>query len=242
MKPEDFKPPYPKEERRTYIYDRVWLIPSNKLPLVHQYDFPGWEHADFFGNDHPISIEYCSGNGSWIASKAIANPHINWVAVEMKFDRVRKIWSKIKNHRINNLIVICGEALQATQSYFLDGSISDIYINFPDPWPKKRHIKNRLIQDRFVEEMQRILKLERSVTFVTDDPPYSEWFIETMSRNSGFTSLHREPYYVVEGESYGTSYFEELWRSKGKTIRYHKFQKIAHPQLLKDGEALCPCR
>lgn len=225
MKPEDFKPPHPKEERRIYIYDRVWFIPNNRLPSANTFHFPGWEHTDFFGNTNPVCVEYCSGNGAWIAAKAQQNPHINWVAVEMKFDRVRKIWSKIKNHNLSNLIVICGEAMAATKAYFKADSINDIYINFPDPWPKKRHIKNRLIQDDFVEEVRRILANARSLTFVTDDAPYSEWFIETLARNPGFTSAHPAPFYLTESSDYGTSYFDELWRSKGKVIRYHSYVK-----------------
>lgn len=224
MKPQELKPPFPKNERRVLIHDRVWYLPKQQL-AENAFDFPGWEDASLFGNSNPLQIEYCSGNGCWIAAQAVANPQINWVAVELKFTRARKIWSKIKNLQLNNLIVICGEAYQATKEYFPDLCASDIFINFPDPWPKRRHSKHRLIQPLFVQELARILQGGKSVTFVTDGPEYSEEVIDVFLSDVNFQSYYPEPYFNIEENNYGTSYFEELWRAKGKAIRYHRFIK-----------------
>jgi len=229
MKPEDFVPSFKREERRTCIYDRVFFVP---LTLHNQpksdFVFPGWEHPDLFGNTNPVYIEYCSGNGAWIADRAAKNPNINWVGVERKFDRVRKLWSKVKNHKLNNMIVLCGEALNATQLYFPTNSVQAVYINFPDPWPKNRHAKNRLIQPSFTNEIWRILQADCPLTFVTDDPPYSAWFIEEIQAQKGFASKYPDPFYVTNIDGYGESYFEQLWRSKGRTIYTHEFKKIEH--------------
>jgi len=224
MKPADLSPPIPKEEKLIFVHDRVWYIPS-RPKNAEEFIFAGWNHQEFFANDLPVVIEYCSGNGAWIAEKALANPHLNWVAVEMKFDRVRKIWSKIKNLGLKNLMVICGEAHMATARYLANESMSDVYINFPDPWPKKRHAKNRLIQPEFANQLCRILKERKSLTFVTDDIPYSEWLIEVMGSHNCFESVYPQPFYLTEEKEYGTSYFDQLWRSKGLAIRYHCFQK-----------------
>jgi tRNA (guanine-N7-)-methyltransferase len=225
MKPEDLIPPFPKKERKIVMHDRVWYMPDQQL-AQNKFDFPGWEHPDFFGNQQPVCIEYCSGNGSWIADQAKANPGLNWVAVEKKFMRVQKIWSKIKNFQLNNLIVICGEAYQATHTYFPSACISEAFINFPDPWPKKRHAKHRLIQPLFVQELSRIMQKQKTLTFVTDDPDYSQEVISVFLSNLSFSSYYPSPHYTLEEDSYGTtSYFEELWRSKGKNIRYHRFIK-----------------
>lgn len=225
MRPADLIPPCSREERRILISDRVWYIPTVESKQDNLFVFPGWNHPDLFGNDNPVVIEYCSGNGDWIAKNAFDNPSINWVAVERKFDRVRKIWSKIKNHGLKNLVVICGEALRSTKLFFPDASVNDIYINFPDPWPKTRHAKNRLIQQEFLNELQRILKAGQVLTFVTDDPNYSEWTINAVHKHGGFTSTYPSPFYVSDESSYGSSYFDQLWRAKGRSIRYHRFIK-----------------
>lgn len=234
MKPEDLIPPFKKEERRTYIYDGVWYIPPKIDPRAcrshpsseeHPFLFPGWHGDTLFGNSNPIHVEYCSGNGAWIAERAMASPDINWVAVEKKFDRVRKIWSKKKNFNIANLIVICGEAEEATERFFPASSIAKVYINFPDPWPKLRHTKNRLIHPTFVVELWRILQSGGSVHFVTDDRPYSDWFIEMMPKHAPFVSQYPAPYFAEDEPGYGSSYFESLWREKGRTILFHQYVK-----------------
>lgn len=224
MKPEDLKSPFSFEKRQILIKDRIWYVPEY-FDRYQEFVFPGFSDPALFGNENPIHLEFCSGNGSWVAAKASENPLINWVACEIKFVRVRKIWSKIKNFCLNNLFAICGEGYTVTKEYFNDTSIDHVFINFPDPWPKKRHVKHRIIQTAFVDELLRILKKGGSVTFVTDDATYSDWTIEKFLLNVGFQSAFPFPFYSNEQPNYGTSYFEELWREKGRLIRYHQFLK-----------------
>lgn len=222
MRPEDLKSPFTWAERNILIKDRIFYV----VDCEHEsYDFPGWEDLNIFGNSNPVNIEYCSGNGAWIAAKASADPRINWVAVEMKFSRVRKIWSKIKNLNLNNLFIVCGEAFDVTSRFFPSKSINEVFINFPDPWPKRRHAKNRLIQMPFVNNVWRVLRDSATFNFVTDDPHYSSWTSSIVNAHLGFESYYPSPYYITEEVDYGSSYFERLWREKGKIIRYHKFVK-----------------
>lgn len=225
MRAADLKFPTAWDDRHVLISDRVWYVPV-RVGKQKPFTFPGWHHPDIFGNTNPVCVEYCSGNGDWIAAKAVQFPHLNWVAVEMKFDRVRKTWAKIKRLGVSNLFIVSGEGYNATKLYFPENSVSDIYINFPDPWPKLRHFKNRIIQTPFLDEAWRILPAGKALTFVTDDPDYSEWTINKFAAHPGFASEYELPHYQTEFEDYGTSYFKELWRDKGKIIRYHRFKKV----------------
>lgn len=225
MKPENLKSPFTWLERHIVIEDRVWYVPDQYDDFA-SFSFPGWHHPHTFDQEKPICLEYCSGNGAWIAAKAQAHSQYNWVAVERKFERVRKIWSKIKNHHLNNLLAVCGEGLRTTQHYIPTNSVHAVYINFPDPWPKTRHAKHRLVQVPFVEEICRILQPDGVLTLVTDDEAYSQIMIHVMHQVPGFQSLFGAPYYVEDYPHYGTSYFEDLWRQQGKAIRYHAFRKI----------------
>jgi tRNA (guanine-N7-)-methyltransferase len=83
MKPEDLKAPFTWNARKVMIEDRILYIPT-RCETYDDFSFPGWSAPDLFGNDNPVHIEYCSGNGAWIAEKAVGNPNINWVAVEKK--------------------------------------------------------------------------------------------------------------------------------------------------------------
>lgn len=225
MKPTDLKSPFTWETRQIMVQDRVWYIPP-QYSHFSSFKFQGWNHGDFFENDKPLNIEYCSGNGLWIAAKAQENPDENWVAIEQRFVRVQRIWSKIKNHQLSNLMAVCGEGFAATHHYFPAGSVRNVYINFPDPWPKTRHAKFRLIQMPFIEELRRILDHKGCVTFVTDDVQYSKQVIKLFTCAPGFKSVFPDPYYQTDLPGYGSSYFEDLWRSKGKPIYYHQFQKV----------------
>lgn len=232
MKPNDLKPPFSKQEpRRVIIQDRIWYVPDRKN-AEESFAFPGWDHPDLFGNSNPVCVEYCSGNGEWIAQKAKEHPAINWLAVEIRFSRTRQIWSKIKNRHLDNLIVLCGEGMYATANYFPAATVQHVYVNFPDPWPKRRHAKNRLIQTDFIKQINRILINDGKLTLVTDDADYSEQMIHVITENPHFRSLYPAPYYITDTQDYGVSWFEVLWREKGRVIRFHQFSKNSTPSVV----------
>lgn len=225
MKPGNLKSPFTWNERCVLIQDRVWYLPV-RCENEEKFSFPGWTSPLIFEQERPICIEYCSGNGDWIAAKAQDYPEYNWVAVEHNFDRVRKIWAKLKNFSLTNLFIVCGEGFNLTKQYLPSTSVQAVYINFPDPWPKKRHAKHRLVQEPFIKEIERILQPGGVLSMVTDDVPYSKIMIEVLHQFAGFQSLFTEPYYSNEYPAYGSSYFHDLWRQKGKIIRYHLFGKF----------------
>jgi len=226
MKPKDFQPLHSFGQRCVYIHDRVWHVPMF-YDRYEDFRFPGWGDPQLFGNDHPLYVEYCSGNGTWIAERAQQHPASNWVAVEKRYDRVRKIWAKIKNLKLNNLLAVWAGAEIVTRHYFLADSVDGIFINFPDPWPKTRHHKHRLMQDAFIQDLQRVMKPTATLMLVTDDVTYSDQSIDVL-RSGGFTSRYQSPYYVEQVDGYGTSFFDTLWREHGRSIRYHEFTRVAH--------------
>ena len=147
------------------------------------------------------------------------------MAVEWRFDRVQKIWSKKQNRSLSNLFIVCGDAQIFIRDYLKDSTIDAAYVNFPDPWPKEKHAKNRLFQPHFIAEMTRTLRPGATLTVATDDPPYSAQIVTTVLSNSAWSSLHPEPYYMTQWDGYGTSFFDTLWREKGREIRYFQFKK-----------------
>lgn len=215
--------PFQVDDRRPMISDRVLFVPEY-YDKHQEWAFPGWDDPSLFGKKGPLFIEYCTGNGTWIAQKALQEPNCLWVAVEKRFDRVRKIWSKMQNLKLNNLIVVAGEALTFSRFYLADDAAEAIYINFPDPWPKDRHAKHRLLQEPFITELSRVVKKEGTATFVSDDLPYCGQMVEGMLGNPLWRPSFADPYYVTEWPDYGTSYFDNLWRGKGRSIQYMQFR------------------
>ncbi|MEZ5314844.1 MAG: tRNA (guanine(46)-N(7))-methyltransferase TrmB [Chlamydiales bacterium] len=203
------------------IIDRVFHVPN----YYHEHEaffFPGWDHNILFNNQNPLCIEYCTGNGSWITEKAKEFPDTNWVGVEMCYDRVRKVWSKIKNANLSNLIIVAGEAWTFTHYYVKDSLVEEVYINFPDPWPKRKHKKHRLMNFAFIHELARILKLGKKLTFVSDDANYLIETIGAFERHPNFILSHLDD----NLPNYGASWFENLWRSQGRKIQYLQFLTV----------------
>lgn len=216
MKPKDLKTPYTFSNRRPYIRESICYVPVY-YPHYQEFLFPPWEKV--FGNNNPIHIEYCSGNGEWILNKANENLSINWVAVELKFARVRKIHAKRMNRNIQNLFIVCGEAQVFTREYLLKNSVERAYINFPDPWPKDRHAKHRLVQAVFMKDLLEIMQPGGKVQLVTDAEFYMEQMKEEVKKVLGWKQS-----YLEEKDNYGTSYFERLWRSRGREIHYLEYR------------------
>lgn len=221
-KPADLKiPSY--EERKPCIVEGFLVVPSN-YSLHDKWSLPSFSDPQIFNNSNDVFVEYCSGNGQWILEKARQNPNINWVGVEKRFDRSRKIWVKKHNMELNNLFVVYGEGLTFTKYYLKENSISSIFINFPDPWPKNCHIKNRLVNTPFMEELSRVIKPMGNATFVTDDDKATEWIIKVVSKEKQWRSSYEKPYFTYDFPDYGDSYFKDLWVKKGLQIKYMQWQ------------------
>ena len=223
----DFIIPFDWDNRKPILLEKCLYIPpcfSNHDPKMIRWDDPA-----IFEKPQPLVIEFCSGNGLWIAHMAKQMPHLNWIAVEKDFERSRKIWLKINRRRLPNLFLVFGEALTFASHYVPAESISEIYVNFPDPWPKRRHAKHRLIQQPFVKQIARALTPRGIATIVTDDVDTSERII---AQFAAWKSLFGEKSFATDWPEFYASYFHSLWLQKQRTIRYHRYiQSEAMPTL-----------
>lgn len=208
----DLKIPFAWEERRPILLDRFFYIPA-------EYAYSKVE-LPFFEESRPLVIEYCSGNGEWIGQRAMENPHFHWIAVEKKFARARKIWLKSYREKIENLLVVCGSAETFTEYYA--PMAAEIYINFPDPWPKLRHAKHRLVQGPFLRSLSKIVVSGGRAVCVTDDSPYAAQMIEAFAQCPEW----KFSFHVPEWPSYGNSFFKNLWIQKGHAIHYLSHERL----------------
>lgn len=219
----DLRIPFTWKDRHSVLLDRCLYIPGFYSRHEEWKKIP-WEDPSLFGNTHPVAIEYCSGNGQWICERAKQFPHINWVAVEKRFDRARKIWARLHRENLQNLFVVCGEAMIFTKYYA--GLASEIFVNFPDPWPKPRHAKHRLIRHEFIDEVQKILLPGAKAYFTTDDRAYIDQMLEVLLANPRWKPQDPPPYYIDHLENFGASYFHDLWKNKGRSIYQLRFEVL----------------
>ncbi len=194
------------DKKSVSLFDQILFLPpvmEGALPLAFEQE---------------LFVEFCSGNGLWIVQKALENPQNLWIAVEKKLERAKKIWNRAKRLGANNLLVVCGSAENLVTAILPGPIVKEVFINFPDPWPKARHAKHRLIQETFVTELQKKMLPGGKITFVTDHAPYLEQGLTVFEKT--MKPLLPEPFYGKDPENYGCSFFEEMWRKKNKTIHY----------------------
>jgi tRNA (guanine-N7-)-methyltransferase len=208
------------DNRCPMLLKKFFYIPANYNDYS-QFTLPALK--DIFANDNPVNIEYCSGNGQWVIERAKRERCVNWVAVEKRFDRARKTWVKAANNGIDNLLIVFGEAEVFTKYYLHDGVISSCYINFPDPWPKRRHMHNRLIKKEFLQELGRVMVIGGDVMVVSDDMTSLESMRGIFLSSGEWKEVSGGVELMGNIVDFGVSYFADLWCKKGRKIGYFSF-------------------
>lgn len=142
--------------------------------------------AVVFEAEQPLEVELGSGDGSFLVQYACAQPGRNFIGVERLLGRARKIERKGLRAGLRNLAVVRLEAGYFTGYLLPPGSVSVFHIYFPDPWPKKKHRRHRLINERFAGVLARALVAGGRVFTRTDDPDYHCWIQEAFASSSIF--------------------------------------------------------
>lgn len=229
MKPKNLQFPYSWDERKPLLQDRILYVPTYYSD--HDVWVKNQKQWALFSNTNPVYVEFCSGNGEWIINQAVSHPHINWIAVEMDFPRVRKIWSKRANRSLENLFIVCGRAQEFAAYYASPDLFSRIFVHFPDPWPRKKHAKHRLFQHDFLLSLQNSLQDNASLHLVTDAKDYIDTSIELIKNLPTWEYFYKSPHFVINREQIGGSWFHRLWQEKGREIFYMTLINKKHHQL-----------
>ena len=138
-----------------------------------------------FGNDHPIHIEIGMGKGQFLLSLAKRNPDINYIGIEryssVILRAVERYDEEIKETEtkdfLSNIRFICMDATEI-EEVFAPEEVDKIYLNFSDPWPKKRHARRRLTSKEFLARYDKVLKKEGVIEFKTDNRDLFQFSLE----------------------------------------------------------------
>jgi tRNA (guanine-N7-)-methyltransferase len=141
--------------------------------------------AAVFGNDHPVTVEIGFGMGDSTAELAGANPGMNYAGIEVFKGGIGKLLWEIEKRDLKNIRIIEGDAAEIAANRFRDGSVAAFHIFFPDPWPKKRHHKRRLVKKPFTAALAQKLLPGGYVAMVTDWADYAEQALSELSQTAG---------------------------------------------------------
>ncbi len=140
---------------------------------------------EIFRNDNPVVIEIGFGMGDSTARIAAKNPNINYLGIEVFLYGFSKLLSNIVNMGLKNVRIMRFDAVEVLTDLIEDNSIWGFHVFFPDPWPKKRHHKKRLIQLPFASLMAQKLKQGGYIYCVTDWQEYADQMLEVFNEVKG---------------------------------------------------------
>ncbi len=177
--------------------------------------------AAVFPAERPVELEIGSGDGSFLAQYAKLHPETNFLGIERLLGRLRKLDKKARRLGLDNLKIVRLEAAYFTGYLLPPASLQAIHIYFPDPWPKAKHERHRLIQSAFLQAARAAL-VEGGVLYLrTDDVPYYEQMLEVCGAAEGF-----EPTETPEELAAVVTDFEEQWTAQGKPTNRAAYRKV----------------
>jgi len=132
------------------------------------------DFEEVFGNRNRVVVEIGSGKGRFVIASAMEQPDVNFIAIEKSLHYYRVIRDRVEKRGLRNVRVINHDAFLVLQKMFADKSVSELHIYFPDPWPRKREQKRRIIRPEALEQMRRVLVDSGSGIYVTDHREYFE--------------------------------------------------------------------
>jgi len=140
-----------------------------------------------FPSAQPIvmDIGYGMGEATWQIAKA--NPSTNYLGVEVHMPGVGKLMARLDEYELTNVRLIERDVFEVFYYMVKDSSLDGVHLFFPDPWPKKRHFKRRIVNERFLSDVAAKLKPGGYLHIATDWVPYAEWIKEVFSQTKLFT-------------------------------------------------------
>ncbi len=203
------------------VKHKKWAAPlmeaHPELITLDPVSFKGrWQER--FEKSQPLQIEVGMGKGQFIIGMAKAHPEINFIGLEIEQTVAAIALKHALPEQLPNLTLICGDGA-GLDTYFEDGSIDRMYLNFSDPWPKTRHEKRRLTYKSFLANYQKVVKPGGGLEFKTDNQGLFEYSLTSLNNfgmvfDGVWLNLHESP----ENEGNVETEYEQRFAGLGQPI------------------------
>ncbi|MDX1335757.1 MAG: tRNA (guanosine(46)-N7)-methyltransferase TrmB [Gammaproteobacteria bacterium] len=174
--------------------------------------------GSIFGNEKPVILEIGFGNGDSLAQMAKDNPGLNYLGIEVHRPGVGHLLYLIEEQGIENLRIMSEDAVEIISNQIPEQALTGIQLFFPDPWPKKKHHKRRIVQPEFVKLLASRLKPGGFFHMATDWENYAEHMLEVMSAAEDFENSTQGGDFIPRPESRPLTKFEQRGQRLGHGV------------------------
>ena len=179
-----------------------------------------------FGRKAPRMLEIGFGAGEALLTFAQAHPEFDCLGVEVHKPGVGHLLLGADTHGLSNLRIVCHDAVEVLQRQLAPGSVQLVHVFFPDPWPKKRHHKRRLIQPEFVELLARVLAPNGTLRLATDWEHYAMHMREVLDASASFVNESPETGFVARSEERPITRFERRGHRLGHGVWDLSYRRV----------------
>lgn len=172
------------------------------------------ERPEICHDERPLEVDLGCGDGSFLLEMARQHPERDFLGVERLLGRVRKVCKKIARQQLHNARVLRLESRYVSEWLLPEAAVSRLHLLCPDPWPKLRHHRRRLVQVEFLDAVKRALVPGGEFLFMTDHEEYFQWAAGKVAEHGGFERLE----WNEDSFFYPKTDFQQLWESEGKSM------------------------
>ncbi|MFJ6076469.1 tRNA (guanosine(46)-N7)-methyltransferase TrmB [Streptomyces sp. NPDC093065] len=209
---------------------RLWPLWGLDIDGQHRIDL-----AELFGNARPVVLEIGFGMGEATARMAAADPDTNILAVDVHTPGQGNLLGLAEREELSNIRVGNGDAIILLREMLAPGSLAGLRVYFPDPWPKKRHHKRRLIQPEFLTLAATRLAAGAVVHCATDWEPYAEQMLEVLTAHPDFENTVPGGGFAPRPGHRPLTRFEGQGLEKGHVVNDLLFRRVQHKELPPTG-------
>jgi tRNA (guanine-N7-)-methyltransferase len=184
------------------------------------------EHHALYGRDAPRTLEIGFGNGENLATLAQAHPERDFLGIEVHRPGVGRLLRVLESQQLTNVRLICHDAVEVLARQIALHWLEEILIFFPDPWPKKRHHKRRLLQPAFVQELAARLVAGGVLRIATDWQPYAFEMLATLAAVAELQNLAADGTFVARPAERQPTRFERRGARLGHEVWDLAFRRI----------------
>nr|WP_152895461.1 tRNA (guanosine(46)-N7)-methyltransferase TrmB [Streptomyces adustus] len=184
--------------------------------------------GEMFGNGNPVVLEIGFGMGEATAQMAAADPDTNVLGVDVHTPGQGNLLNLADHHGLSNVRVANGDAIILLREMLAPDSLAGLRVYFPDPWPKKRHHKRRLIQPEFLDLAATRLRPGAVVHCATDWEPYAEQMLDVLDAHPDFENTRAEGGFSPRPAFRPVTRFEGQGLDKGHVVNDLLFRRVQH--------------